>query len=99
MAKGSKGSSGPARSGGGISRNKLVHPRGKTGPPSTKKINPAGTAQLGTMVWSNPETLKAGTMSQVELGNANALKGIGVGGGRTVHRAGTQSATPPAIPI
>jgi hypothetical protein len=90
-----------ARSGGGITSTKNVRPPVKAGPPSANKINPGGAAQLGSAEYQNPTPLKAGTMPKVPLGNAVALN-VGKGGpgaGRSVHRAGSQSATPQAIPI
>jgi hypothetical protein len=88
-----------AKSGGGITSNKNVRPPIKAGPPRADKIAPGGAAQLGSSVIKNPSPLIKGTMAKPELGNANALRGLGVGGGRTVHRAGSQSPTPQAVPI
>ena len=90
-----------ARSGGGITSNKLVQSPVRGGSPSADKINPGGAGQLGSMVIQNPTPLQAGTMHKVPLGNQVALN-VGKGGpgtGRTVYRSGTQSPTPAATPM
>jgi hypothetical protein len=91
-----------ARSGGGITGNKNVKIGVKGGSPKTNVVNPAGATQLGAMVVKNPVPLYAGqAKAAVPMGNALATN-VGKGGpgtGRTVYPSGTQSRTPPAIPI
>ena len=83
-----------ARSGGGVTMNKNVRVGVRAGPASTNVINPKRTSQIGTAVDSRAvERVKAGTASQVPLGNqlaANVGKG-GPGAGRTLYgQCGTQ---------
>jgi hypothetical protein len=102
MTKGQRGASGPAKSGGGITSNKLVKPGVKAGPPQTNVVSQGAVSRLGShQVLTKAQPLIPRTASQVPLGNALATN-VGAGGpgkGRTVLRAGTQSATPQAIPI
>src|SRR5262245_10088871 len=88
-----------ARSGGGITSNKLVRPSVKVGPPSTNKVNPERVAQIGAETQFTKPPLITGTMPQVPLGNAVALN-VGAGGpgtGRTIYKTGSQSQHGPAI--
>jgi hypothetical protein len=94
-----------AKSGGGITSNKLVRPGVRTGPASTNKIDPRGISQYGYATGSRIHKsgsygtentalpVNVGTMGQVPLGNQVALnvKGGGPGAGRTVMRTGSQS--------
>jgi hypothetical protein len=92
-----------ARSGGGITSNKLVRPDVRSGAPSTNKMSPAGAAQLGVALGDKVHNrahtgqgfrtpLQAGVRAQVPLGNAVAgnVGGGGPGTGRTVYGAGSQ---------
>src|SRR5215475_717251 len=83
-----------ARSGGGVTMNKNVRVGVRAGPASTNVINPKRTSQIGTAVDPRAvERVRAGTASQVPLGNqlaTNVGKG-GPGTGRTLYgEAGTQ---------
>jgi hypothetical protein len=83
-----------AKSGGGITSNKLVHPNVKTGSAS-RATSPAAAAQLGASVAFKREQCDIGQAynSGVKLGNEKA-QDVGKGGpgtGRTVMRSGSQS--------
>jgi len=92
-----------AKSGGGITSNKLVHPGVRTGAPR-EGINPGYAGQIGgalgnkVMNQGKPVTGAAEPMYGVApyksaLGNevaGNVGKG-GPGTGRTVHRSGSQA--------
>src|SRR5262245_29264308 len=81
-----------ARSGGGITSNKLVRPSGRVGPPSTNKVSVQRAAQIGIETQFEKGPLIKGTAPQVPLGNAVALN-VGKGGpgaGREVHHCGSQ---------
>ena len=41
------GAKGPARSGGGITSNKLVRPAVRGGPPNTRAVSPAAVGKIG----------------------------------------------------
>ena len=88
-----------ARSGGGITSNKLVRPGVRGGSPKANVGSPAGAAQIGTVVVKNPTPLFTGKMAAVPLGNTCTEPCGPKGAGRTVYASGTQSRTPPAIPI
>ena len=93
-----------AKSGGGITSNKNVRPPVKTGSPRANKISPGAADRIGqqvVMTTSQGTKLVQGTAPQAPLGNALA-QNVGKGGpgtGRTVHKAGSQSATPSVSPI
>jgi hypothetical protein len=91
-------------SGGGIRSNKLVRPGIKSGRPSTNKINVRGVSQFGYSPGSiinksgsyttdnSALPVNAGTAAQVPMGNAVAASTVcGVGGSRTIYRAGTEA--------
>jgi len=90
-----------AKQTGGVTRSAV-----KSGPPRANVMSPGGVSQLGAHVGNHttegtirgakPQSLQRGTMPAQQLGNAlatNVGKG-GVGTGRTVYRAGSQSSTP-----
>jgi hypothetical protein len=81
-----------AKSGGGITSNKLVNVGVKSGPPRTNIVSPASADQLGQAVAFKRDPLPKGTMAQVPLGNQLATN-VGAGGpgkGREVHKCGSQ---------
>ena len=92
-----------AKSGGGITSNKNVRPPVKAGSPRSNKVSVGAVSRVGNAVVMRTTDgigLAKGTMKQEPLGNATALAaGQGPGAGRTVHKAGSQSATPSASPI
>jgi hypothetical protein len=80
-----KARTGKARSGGGLTSNKLVRPSVKAGPPRSNKVSIAATDALGQqLAYKRPNLIK-GTMPQVPMGNAVAAQTVcGPGGSRTV---------------
>jgi len=106
-----RGASGPARSGGGATSNKLVKPTVRGGPSSTKIVSVSAAGSIGRAKGDHVGTsggktvarpkdpLIQGTRSQVPSGNAVALN-VGKGGpgaGRVLHgQAGSQSQHGPA---
>jgi hypothetical protein len=83
-----------AKSGGGLTSNKLVNVGVRTGSPS-KATSPAAADQLGQSLAFKREQVDAGgrgDRSPVLLGNAKALdvKGGGPGKGRDIHASGSQ---------
>jgi hypothetical protein len=107
MKKSNKLSRGGA--GGGPGSRQHVRTSVRTGA-ARQHMHPGGVAQLGQHVGShtprNPDTGYRGERLtgptkpiSVELGNANALKGIGVGGGRTVYKSGSQQGLQSAKPL
>jgi hypothetical protein len=82
-----------AKSGGGLTLNKLVRPGVKTGPARANVMNPKGVSQLGTAVDAKSvEPLQSGSKAQVPLGNALATN-VGRGGpgtGRVTYASGSQ---------
>jgi hypothetical protein len=81
-----------AKSGGGITSNKLVRPSVRTGQPN-KGTSPAAADYLGQATAFKKESVGAiPAYNSSKLGNEVALnvgKG-GVGTGRTVHHCGSQ---------
>jgi len=93
-----------ARSGGGLTSNKLVTKReGTREQPRVRGVNPAAVADIGAAKGNHSENRDLpysarqlysgkGMQTGVQLGNAKATD-VGRGGpgtGRTVHRAGSQ---------
>ena len=106
------GAKGPARSGRGITSNKLVRPAVRGGPPNTRAVSPAAVSKIGLAVGTHVmgnggrevkrpnQPLVTGTPPQVPMGNQIALN-VGKGGpgsGRVVHRSGSQSTHGPVNP-
>jgi hypothetical protein len=89
-----------AKSGGGITSNKLVRPEVRTGQPY-KGTSPAAADYLGQATAFKKENVGAGpAYTGSKLGNEVALnvgKG-GVGTGRTVHHCGSQGTHGPVNP-
>src|SRR5262245_53528525 len=90
------------KAGGGFGSNKLVRAPATTGA-SARGVNPKNVSQIGSSLGNHstdrgdmpfkPERIaaKAPTAAGVKLGNERATEGIGVGGGRIVHRSGSQA--------
>ncbi len=89
MAK-SKQSQGKARSGGGLSSNKLVTPGLKVGQRRVDAIERGGVSELGAHVGNNPSPLvESRPKAATDLGNYRAEHGpAGPGGGRDVYFTG-----------
>jgi hypothetical protein len=91
-----------AKSGGGLTSNKLVNVGVRTGGPS-KATSPGAANQIGqTNAFKNEQVDGAGrgNRSPVPLGNAKALA-VGKGGcgtDRQVYRSGSQSIHGPVAP-
>jgi hypothetical protein len=85
--------SGKARSGGGLTSNKLVRPKIKTGPPRTNVVEPHAPDFLGQATSFKKPPLYARTAPAVPLGNECATRvGAGKpGADRTVYKTGFQS--------
>ncbi|WP_298870924.1 hypothetical protein [uncultured Bradyrhizobium sp.] len=90
-----------AKSGGGITSNKVVQSRGvKTGA-NAKGISPQSVARIGMQVVTGTGIAKVPGPISKPLGNELA-KNVGKGGpgvGRTVHTTGSQSNSPVASPM
>jgi hypothetical protein len=86
-----------ARSGGGITSNKLVQSRAPKAEPKAHAMSPGGVSRIGVhpSPLSRPEPIEAGRGFQ-PVGPTDNVAAVGVGGGRTVHRTGSQSPTPAA---
>jgi hypothetical protein len=88
----SKSRTAKARSGGGLTSNKLVHPKVRVGPPRSDVMSPSATDMLGQQTSFKKPPLQKGTMPQVRSGNDVAEATVcGPGGSRTVYARGVQS--------
>jgi cytochrome c5 len=88
-----KGQSGKARSGGGITSNKLRQVGMRVAPRTTNVVSVAATDMLGQQVSFKRPDLIRGTAKDFALGNTltnNVGKG-GPGTGRTIYERGFQS--------
>ncbi len=89
------------RSGGGIKSNKTVHRPSPKVEPKARAINPGGAGQIGLRVGDHTmhgretgyrgEKLDAGRGYQTPVGPTDNVKAVGVGGGREIHRSGSQT--------
>ena len=88
-----------ARSGGGITSNKLVQSRAPKAEPKAHAMSPGGVSRIGVhpSPLSRPEPIEAGRGYQPVGPTSNM--GVGPGANRTVHRSGSQSSTPAARPM
>ncbi len=80
-----------ARSGGGISSNKLVQSKAPKAEPRARAISPGGADQLGQKVGPRRavEPLDAGPGYRTPVGPSSNM-GVGPGANRQVHRCGSQ---------
>lgn len=99
-----------SRAGGGINSNKVVHrPHGKTEPRAHAK-HPSGVSQLGQRQGDHVTThggsatgyrgdpVRAGRGYEPPGMISDPVKAVGVGGGRTIYKTGTQCQTGAANP-
>jgi hypothetical protein len=97
-----------AKSGGGITSNKLVTSRAPKVEPRSRAISPGAVSKLGAMQGNHatnqgrnvnvpPPKLDAGRGYQPVGPTSNM--GVGPGANRTIYRSGSQSATPTARPM
>jgi hypothetical protein len=96
-----------ARSGGGITSNKLVSSRAPKPEPKAKAISPCAVSQIGNKQ-GNHATDKGTVRTRTEplvtgrgyqpVGPTRNM-GQGPGANRTFHRSGSQSSTPTARPM
>ena len=90
-----------AKSGGGITSNKVVQSRGVVPGKAAKGVSPQSAARIGMQVITTTGPKSVGGPISKPLGNELA-KNVGAGGpgaGRTVMRAGSQSKSPAAQPM
>src|SRR6266852_3002139 len=81
-----------ARSGGGIMSNKLVQSKTPKAEPKPRAISPGGVSQLGEHVGTRRavQPLDVGPGFKPK-GPTDNVKAVGVGGGRQIHRSGSQA--------
>ena len=96
-------------SGGGLGMNKVVHrPHGKT-EPRAHEYRPGGVGQLGNKQGNHQthgrgatsytgEPLRGGRGYEPPGMISDPVKAVGVGGGRTIYKTGTQCQTGPVNP-
>ena len=92
--------SSPARSGGGIKSNKVKHSASPKAEPRPKAVNLHAVHDIGNMKGNHitgkgkinvaKEPLELGSGYRCPVGPTDNVKAVGVGGGRTIHRAGSQ---------
>src|SRR6266852_5869437 len=90
-----------ARSGGGITSNKLVQSKAPKAEPKPRAINPGYMAtslggKVGTQKAITP--MDAGSGYKTPKGPTDNVAAVGVGGGRTVHHCGSQGTHGPVNP-
>jgi hypothetical protein len=78
------------RSGGGITSNKLKQDRLSKAEPRSRAISPEAADQLGQATSFKKPPLDMGRGYQ-PVGPTDNVKAVGVGGGRTVMRCGSQN--------
>jgi hypothetical protein len=86
------------KSGGGLNSNKTVQSKQRKSEPVSHKGNVAGVAQQGLALQFKRQPITSGKGYEPPKGIAPNTQ-VGPGAGRTIHRSGSQSATPPAKPM
>ena len=81
--------SGPG-AGGGHQMNKVSHRSAPKAEPKPHAIDPGATAQIGMSRFLGRDELRDGKGYATPRGPTDNVKAVGVGGGRDVHRAGSQ---------
>jgi len=90
-----------AKSGGGITSNKVAHSRGVVTGTNAKGVSPQAAARIGMQVITSTGVAKVPGPISKPLGNELA-KNVGAGGpgaGRTIYSTGTQSKQPVPGPM
>ena len=96
-------------SGGGLGMNKVVHRQAPKVEPKANAINPSWVAQRGALVGNHATNTRgstgytgaersAGRGYAAPYGITDPVKAVGVGGGRTIYKTGTQCQTGSADP-
>lgn len=89
-----------AKSGGGITSNKVVQSRGVVPGAKAKGVSPQAASRIGMQVVTSTGVAKVPAPKATPLGNQTALQaGVGPGAGRTVSKAGSQCGSPNSTPI
>jgi hypothetical protein len=79
------------RPGGGIESNKVVHRQAPKAEPKPHRASPAGASQLGQQVaYEKDQLISRGGGYANPVGPTDNVKAVGVGGGRTIHKSGSQ---------
>jgi hypothetical protein len=92
---------GKARSGGGITSNKLVHPKVRAGSRRVNAISPSAVDMIGQQTsFKKPDLIKSTPKDFVPMGNdlATNIGNGGPGTGRTVYPCGYQDQHGSAAP-
>ncbi len=96
------------KSGGGIDSRVVRHAKAGKAEPNSKEVPPAYAGRLGSMQGNHSTGKGKFDAEKVEMygrvlsgpvGPTDNVKAVGVGGGRTIYKAGSQAATPAARPL
>jgi hypothetical protein len=77
-------------SGGGHGMNKVSHRSAPKAEPKPHSIDPAAVHQIGTSQFLGRDALRDGKGYSPPQGPTDNVAAVGVGGGRTVMRSGSQ---------
>jgi hypothetical protein len=86
------------RPGGGIASKPIVHKQAPKAEPKPHSINPAGVSHIGTSQFLGREPIYEGR-GYGPVGPTDNVKAVGVGGGRTIYKSGSQHGMGPAKPM
>ena len=84
---------------GGSGSNKVVQSKVAKSEPKARGVNVGATDMLGQAVAFQKPDLTDGRGYTPPRGPTDNVAAVGVGGGRTIHQCGSQSATPAAKPM
>jgi hypothetical protein len=95
-----KATSGKARSGGGITSRKLVHPGVRVAPRTTNVVSPSAVADVGAAIsYKRQPLVKSTAPDFAPMGNTVAAQTVcGPGGSRTIYKSGFQTQSGSASP-
>jgi hypothetical protein len=88
------------RPAGGVHSKQTVHrPLPKTAKPTTHSIDPGAVSQIGISSFLGRDELRDGRGYSTPKGPTDSVAAVGVGGGRTIYKSGSQHGMGPAKPM
>jgi hypothetical protein len=84
------------RPGGGLHSKQTVHKQAPKIEPRPHSINPKAVAEIGASQYWGQQELRDGKGYATPVGISDPVAAVGVGGGRTIYKSGSQQGLRPA---